>query len=386
MHLQSSKAAPTFPDMRRLGLLLGLAACVPASGESATQVALDTSTTEVDPSASGVFTVTSNETVNGPASTDDPGTSGETTSSVPSTGTEGPSTTTEGPGTDTGVTSQATTGPAGVCGDGKVDAGEECDDGDDDEVDECTSKCRPPGCGDDILQPGEMCDDGNLDDGDDCTAACKPAVCGDAIIHDGVEGCDDGNKIDTDACRSNCKPAICGDAVIWAGKETCDDGFNDNDYGGCAVDCKAKASEYCGDGKTQKLWEHCDGATGVAGLNCTKGCRYDFSTVSQMSCNLSCTWGAAAGCGQDDADIFCKLRTGNSNSKATKFALALPTDLGGFPCADPKVFFPEDLRVNLGPLPEFGVPKDVRFQATKIKSTHGSMVNVIQAASLTCTP
>ena len=82
-----------------------------------------------------------------------------------------------------------------------------------------------------------------------------------------------------------------------------------------------------------------------------------------MSCNLTCSWGGAQGCDQADADIFCKLRTGNSNSKATKFALALPTDLGGFPCSDPKVFFPEDLRVNLGPLPEFGVAKDVRFQA-----------------------
>ena len=42
------------------------------------------------------------------------------------------------------------------------------------------------------------------------------------------------------------------------------------------------------------------------------------------------------------------------------------------------------MRINLGPLPDYGVPKDVRYQPAKIKSTHGSMVNVIQASSLVC--
>ena len=368
--------------MRRLGLLLGLAACVPATGESSTQVALSTSTTEVDSNDSGVFTVTSNATVAGASSTEAPSSTGDATTSVASTST-GPETG-DPSSTSSTSTSDTTAGPPGFCGDGKLDDGEECDDGNLDEVDECTTKCRPPGCGDDILQPGELCDDGNLDDADECTNQCKPAICGDKIVQDGVEECDDGNAIATDACRPDCKLAICGDGAVWAGKEVCDDGFNDNDYGGCAVDCKSKASEYCGDKKVQKLYEHCDGPTGISGVGCTNACRYDFKSVSQMACNLTCTWGAAPGCGQDDADIFCKLRTGNPLSKATKYSLALPTDLSGFPCADPKVFFPEDMRINLGPLPEYGVPKDVRYQPAKIKSTHGSMVNVIQASSLVC--
>jgi len=366
------------PGMRRLGLVLGLAACVPATGESSSQVALDTSTTEVDNSGSGVFTVTSDASHTGPATTDAP--SGTTTTETATT--EG--TTTE-PGTASSTGGEVSTGPAGFCGDGKVDPGEECDDGNLDEIDECTTKCRPPGCGDDILQPGEVCDDGNLDDNDDCTSQCKPSVCGDGILSANTEECDDANAIATDACLPTCKIASCGDAEVWAGKEVCDDGFNDNDYGGCAVDCKSKASEYCGDGKVQKLYEHCDGATGIIGVGCRKNCLFDFSTVPQMSCNLSCSWGGNAGCDQADADIFCKLRTGNKLSKATKFSLSPPTDLGGFPCSDPNVFFQPDLRDNLGSLPEFGVVKDVRYQSSKIKSTHG-LVNVIQASSLTCSP
>lgn len=363
--------------------MLGLAACVPATGESSTQVALSTSTTEVENSGSGgVFTVTSDASHTSAAST---GQSSSSTAAA-TTSVDTDATTSVDPGTASSTGSEASTGPAGFCGDGKVDVGEECDDGNLDEIDACTTKCRPPGCGDDILQPGELCDDGNLDNDDDCTAMCKFSVCGDGILRADVEECDDGNAVATDACLPTCKLAICGDAVLWAGKEVCDDGFNDNDYGGCATDCKSKASEYCGDNKVQKLYEHCDGPTGVVGLNCGKNCRYDFSNVPQMSCSQTCSWGGPAGCDQADADIFCKLRTGNSKATAKSFALALPTDLGGFPCADPNVFFDPDLRENLGPLPEFGVNKDVRYQPSKIKTTHGSLVKVIQAATLVCSP
>jgi len=365
--------------MRRLGLLLGLAACVPAPGETSTQVALDTSTSGIDPSLTGVFTVTSAGSLTADPTTDGPGTTTEATGNDPSGDPSGD------PGTSE-ATATLTTGATGKCGDGKVDPGEECDDGNEDEVDECTTKCKPPHCGDGILQPGEFCDDGNYDPNDECTDTCDFAVCGDGIVYEGVEQCDDANKVDTDACRNNCKHAICGDGVLWAGKETCDDGFNDNDYGGCAEDCQGPADEYCGNGKVEPLYEHCDGPPNTPNLNCGKNCLYDFKGVTQMSCNMTCTWGKVAGCGQDDADIFCKLRTGNPNAKATAWGLGPPTDLGGFPCANPEVWFPEDMRVNLGPLPQFGVLTDVRFQPTKIKSTHGSNINVIPLSTLKCSP
>jgi cysteine-rich repeat protein len=45
-------------------------------------------------------------------------------------------------------------------------------------------------CGDGRIEDGERCDDGNTDDTDDCTSACQPARCGDGVIHTGVEQCD----------------------------------------------------------------------------------------------------------------------------------------------------------------------------------------------------
>lgn len=44
-------------------------------------------------------------------------------------------------------------------------------------------------CGDGVLQPGEECDDGNHDMGDDCID-CHRAYCGDGYRHQGVEDCD----------------------------------------------------------------------------------------------------------------------------------------------------------------------------------------------------
>ncbi|MBL9024382.1 MAG: hypothetical protein JNL21_19460 [Myxococcales bacterium] len=61
--------------------------------------------------------------------------------------------------------------PPSVCGNGVVEAGEDCDDGNLDELDACTTTCKVPGCGDGVLQQsfGEVCDDGNTVAGDGCT-------------------------------------------------------------------------------------------------------------------------------------------------------------------------------------------------------------------------
>ena len=59
------------------------------------------------------------------------------------------------------------------CGNGKVDALEECDDGNDIETDACLSTCVAAKCGDGQVQARvEACDDGNMVGGDGCTAAC----------------------------------------------------------------------------------------------------------------------------------------------------------------------------------------------------------------------
>ena len=61
------------------------------------------------------------------------------------------------------------------------------------------------GCGDGILQLGEECDDGNLIDGDRCSSSCTiEAYCGDGLLAED-EACDDGNNFDNDGCSSLCE-------------------------------------------------------------------------------------------------------------------------------------------------------------------------------------
>lgn len=110
------------------------------------------------------------------------------------------------------------------CGDGVVDDGEACDDGNDVDTDACTNSCNVAVCGDGIVHVGvEQCEDGNDIDGDGCTNACTVAACGDGIVYVGAEECDDGNLEDGDACVE-CMNAVCGDGVVQAGLEECDGG------------------------------------------------------------------------------------------------------------------------------------------------------------------
>ncbi len=65
-----------------------------------------------------------------------------------------------------------------VCGNGHIEVGEQCDDGNDVACDGCTPTCRVERCGDGIVECGEGCDDGpaNGTPGSMCTAACTQIV------------------------------------------------------------------------------------------------------------------------------------------------------------------------------------------------------------------
>jgi len=60
------------------------------------------------------------------------------------------------------------------CGDGHVDSGEQCDDGNDINTDDCRNDCTLPVCGDGIKDANEQCDDGNKVEGDGCNNNCEP--------------------------------------------------------------------------------------------------------------------------------------------------------------------------------------------------------------------
>lgn len=89
------------------------------------------------------------------------------------------------------------------CGDGRLDPGEACDDGNHASGDGCPGDCAAP-CGDGQLDPSEACDDGNTLDGDGCPADCAVIEgCGNGRVERG-ESCDDGAHANRDGCSARC--------------------------------------------------------------------------------------------------------------------------------------------------------------------------------------
>ena len=183
---------------------------------------------------------------------------------------------------------------AAHCGDDVVDSGEACDDGprNSDEVPgACRKTCVLPSCGDGVVDPGEACDDGNTSDGDTCPGDCQlpPGICGDGVRHGG-EDCDDGgDNSDTaaDACRTDCTQARCGDGVTDTG-ELCDEAeANAEAPDACRPDCTPPR---CGDDVTDS-GEECDDGGTTVGDGCDARCRLeppsscgDGSSVLRRSC------------------------------------------------------------------------------------------------------
>ncbi len=178
------------------------------------------------------------------------------------------------------------------CGDGVVQLGvEACDDGNEEAKDACSTSCRLSFCGDGIIRTDlpvehpefERCDDGDTRDDNICTSLCRPAVCGDGAVFAGEENCDDGNEQNQDACRNDCEPAVCGDGVLrldlgpeHEGFEACDDG-NEDRLDSCTNDCSLAR---CGDGllrtdlaRGEEGFEACDDGNEVDGDDCTNSCR-----------------------------------------------------------------------------------------------------------------
>ncbi len=99
-----------------------------------------------------------------------------------------------------------------LCGDGVVASRcELCDEGaanSDVAPDACRTDCRPARCGDGVIDGGEGCDDGNRDDCDGCSPTCGVETglgCGDGVPYPACgEQCDDANATTGDGCSPTC--------------------------------------------------------------------------------------------------------------------------------------------------------------------------------------
>jgi cysteine-rich repeat protein len=139
--------------------------------------------------------------------------------------------------------------------------------------------CIFDGCGNGVLQSGEICDDGDKTDGNGCSADCKSTeVCGNGIKDAAVgEVCDDGNRDDGDECSADCLSLeVCGNGNPDPGEE-CDAGMP-TDY--CNyLECSISRH---GDGIVNLLdGEECDGGAPDA-IDAGDDCR-------SADCNPDCT-------------------------------------------------------------------------------------------------
>ncbi|HEX2485502.1 MAG TPA: DUF4215 domain-containing protein, partial [Myxococcota bacterium] len=131
----------------------------------------------------------------------------------------------------------AQAGPNPTCGDGTVEAPEQCDDSNTVSGDGCSfPSCLPEVCGDNVINPdpapgpAEECDDGNTVADDGCDANCQ-SECGNGVLN-GAEECDTSGESAT--CDDDCTNVACGDDnVNEAAGESCDDG-NTVDGDGCS--------------------------------------------------------------------------------------------------------------------------------------------------------
>jgi fibro-slime domain-containing protein len=228
-----------------------------------------------------------------------------------------------------------------ICGDGRVDSNETCDDGNSTPGDGCSGVCTiepgyicpTPGllcikvitkvCGNGIIEGDEACDDSNVRDADGCSSVCTveagwvcevpgqpcqpavaPAVCGNGKVESG-EQCDDGFALDGDGCSATCqledpvhwacpqpgqpcvKVQYCGDGIVQKDRgEQCDDS-NMSPGDGCTGLCTIEAGYSCPDtgGACTKIWL-CGNGIVDPGEACDDnnqtggdGCSADCSTV-----------------------------------------------------------------------------------------------------------
>ena len=193
------------------------------------------------------------------------------------------------------------------CGNGNVDSGEECDDGNSINTDSCIvgeGECVNAECGDGFIEFGvEECDDGNLVNGDGCNSECQPeAACSPLYCEALAEGCGYINPvIDETGCMTSCGTLEC---TFVCGNKECEEDLGEA-FDNCAADCPlvcAQAEPSCSggdpiinsiDGNSCVLDytccgnDVCESEEGETSDNCASDCRIGFSCdlVDEPACS-----------------------------------------------------------------------------------------------------
>lgn len=196
-----------------------------------------------------------------------------------------------------------------TCGDALPELPEQCDNAtsnSDVTPDACRTDCSLPRCGDGVIDTGETCDDGNLVDDDGCDHDCTPSGCGNGILNTG-EACDHGAaNSDTlpSACRTNCTWPVCGDGVMDKARgEECDDGAsNSTAPNACRPDCTLAP---CGDGIVDTAFgEECDDGNAIVDDGCDPNCRVSGCGNGILNAGEECDNGPA---NSDTIPDHCRL-------------------------------------------------------------------------------
>jgi len=182
--------------------------------------------------------------------------------------------------------------------------------------------CALSECGDTVRAAGEQCDDGNDDDLDGCRTTCVLARCGDGVIWRDVEECDDG--VETEFCNSDCTRARCGDLKVNAAlHETCDAG---QETAQCNANCTFST---CGDGELNRSsGEKCDDHNTISGDGCRSDCRKvescgDAVVDAGEDCD-DANANLADGCTACGATTWRAVAIAGANSQATTIGLSSP--------------------------------------------------------------
>ncbi|MBU3941089.1 MAG: hypothetical protein KKH88_04135, partial [Nanoarchaeota archaeon] len=179
-----------------------------------------------------------------------------------------------------------------VCGNGQIETGEECDDGN--LVDDCTclADCTLPYCGDDLMCDSEQCDNGfaNID--------------GQDPVWNFIQGLGDRNYCST-ICEVYYVPGTwCGDQVVQMLYEDCETDF----------DCQVRGTEFV-----------CEGCQCVPDYECEYGAECD----DQNSCtDDECVGGFCENDFNDNEGPLTSLLTANKYSEICEIKIeAWETDI-----------------------------------------------------------